>query len=211
MSYRDYKQFAPSEFFHVYNRGNNKMSIFCDDQDYRNFLKRLLLILKKDAPAVVSKMPFDTRIRLTPFTPDTFSIVCYCLMPNHFHFCILQRDETPIGLLMQRLCTSYAKYFNRKYAHVGHVFQDQFSAVHIKNDVQLAIVSAYIHQNPKVAGLVNDIKMWPHSSYQEYITGREVACDHDPVLRLFETRSDYEDFVEDRYDDILGRNVKDDL
>jgi putative transposase len=207
MSYRDYKQFAAGEVFHIYNRGNGKADIFRDDRDYQNFLKRLSIILRMEELTSVSKAAFDSRVRLTPFSPETFSLICYCLMPNHFHFCIMQHTEIPIGTLIHRLCTSYAKYFNRKYGHVGHIFQDRFKAVRVEADTQLLALSAYIHQNPKIAKLVIELKDWPYSSYQEYRTGQRRFCEHGWLFQFFEKTNDYETFVEDRYSEILKRKI----
>ena len=45
MKNRDYKNFAPDNILHIYNRGNNKEKIFFDNQDYKAFLFRLGLCL----------------------------------------------------------------------------------------------------------------------------------------------------------------------
>lgn len=97
-------------------------------------------------------------------------------------------------------------YFNRKYDHVGHVFQDRFKAVHIEDDTQLKHVSAYIHINPKTARLVREAHKWPHSSYAEYIgKGEGDFCDISPVFELFKNAREYQRFVEDAADEIQER------
>jgi len=60
-------------------------------------------------------------------------------------------------------------YFNKKYKHIGGVFQDQYKAVRIDNDSYLLWVSAYIHQNPLVGGLVSSLKDHNWSSYLDYL------------------------------------------
>lgn len=45
MGNRDYKEFAADEYYHIYNRGNDKMDIFRNTQDYLNFLERLCVLL----------------------------------------------------------------------------------------------------------------------------------------------------------------------
>ena len=93
-------------------------------------------------------------------------------------------------------------YFNSKYAHVGHVFQDRFKAVRIENDRYLRHLSAYIHLNPKVAGLVKATVDWGYSSYPEYIGTREDAvCEKDLILDQFSSSKDYQRFVENNFDD----------
>lgn len=199
MRRRDYKEFAPGVSYHIYNRGNGKMDIFRDEQDYLNFLKRLRLALGK-AKGVSS---LD---RFVPFQPGTFALIAYCLMPNHFHFQIEQCGDIPLGKLLHKVCTSYSIYFNKKYNHAGHVFQDQFKAIPIQSENQIAALSAYIHQNPKTAGLVDAPEMWVYSSYQDYIGLRKGdLVDFDSVLSQFSNKDEYRLFVEEQSEDILER------
>ena len=202
MGYRDYKEFAPGETYHIYNRGNGKMDIFKDDQDYRNFLARLSTFI--DPSTDLSKGTFGNlgpklRLRLTAFDKNDFSMLLYCAMPNHFHICLTQNATASISSLMLRLCTSYARYFNAKYEHVGHVFQDQFSAVRVETDRQLAALSAYVHLNPVHAGLVRDQSRWQYSSYATYLgSAGMIACNTELVMTGFRNAKDYERFVADR-------------
>ncbi len=218
---RDYKEFGEGEAYHIYNRGNDKMQLFRDEQDYSQFLKRLRLACTR-APLVRSVSSPDVpgrplyeqarvrwtpgSIRITGFDPGTFSLACYCLMPNHFHLLIRQETEIPISKLILKVLTSYSMYFNRKYDHVGHVFQDRFKAVHITDDTQLLHVSAYIHQNPKVGKLVHNLRNWKYSSYPEYLgrSGDEL-CDKNILLEQFRSAREYERFVEDSFEDIRAR------
>ncbi len=56
--------------YHIYNQGNNKQQIFFNDDNYYYFLRKM----KK---------------HLLPIA----DILCYCLMPNHFHWLIYTRPE----------------------------------------------------------------------------------------------------------------------
>lgn len=214
MGNRDYKQFAAGEYYHIFNRGNGKMDIFRDAQDYLNFLNRLCVLLEtsRGALGIGSELSATKlRLRLSSFEVGTFSLVCYCIMPNHFHLLIGQNGDIPIGKLLLRLATSYSMYFNAKYAHVGHVFQDRFKAAHIKSDRYLKHLSAYIHLNPKVAGLVKMASDWDYSSYPAYIGGREEAvCDKNLILDQFSSANAYRKFVEGSFNDIkLRKKIED--
>ncbi len=179
------------------------MEIFRDDQDYKNFLKRIALALGKE---VAKGASFRSSLHLKPFNAGTFSLISLCLMPNHFHLEIMQNTDIPIGKLLLKTCTSYSMYFNRKYDHVGHIFQDQFKAVPIENDRQLTTVSAYIHQNPKVAGLVDDSIDWPYSSYRSYLGSETINLyEKELILEQFKDVDEYKMFVEDRYEEIKER------
>jgi len=206
MNNRDYKQFAPGNYYHIYNRGNGRMDIYKDDQDYFNFLKRLKLSLgiedKATQRQTLQSLPLSG-IRIEPLPKDAFSIICYCLMPNHFHFLIKQNNKVSISKLINKVCSSYTKYFNKKYDLVGHLLQDRFKAVVVDNDEYLLWLSAYIHQNPKVAGLVRDLKDYKWSSYLYYLNSNnsnsQFFCDKDIVLEGFKNINEYKDFVEDSY------------
>ena len=215
MNNRDYKEFAAGEIYHVYNRGNGKMDIFRDHQDYVNFLQRLaaLLGLPRGALGIGNDLSrAKLRLRLNTFDEKTFALVCYCLMPNHLHLLIGQSSDTPISTLMLRLLTSYSMYFNAKYKHVGHVFQDRFRAVRVDNDRYLKHISAYIHLNPKTAGLVKNAEEWTYGSYPDYLGEREdTVCDTTKVLEQFRSVSAYRQYVEESADDIRLRKSLGDL
>jgi putative transposase len=147
---RDYKNFTEGEIYHVYNRGTGKMDIFLCDNDYRFFMARLNEYISLNSEKDLTHPNSYKRKR---FLPGTFNIICYCLMPNHFHILIRQNTEVPISKLIGRLATGYSIYFNKKYSRVGSLFQDQFKAVRIENDDQLRWVKHYILNNPIRAGI----------------------------------------------------------
>jgi len=187
MNNRDYKRSAPGEYYHIYNRGNGKENIFLDDQDFSFFLKRL----SQNLFPVEEK---GQRIALLPV--NSFSLISYCLMPNHFHFLLRQNLDIQPNRLLAKICTSYSKYFNKRYQHVGHVFQDKFKQVNVSDNAYLVWLSAYIHQNPKVAGLVDDLSYYPWSSYGEFkdptVHG---LCDKTIISNQYKDSSEYMKFV----------------
>lgn len=196
MNNRDYKQFGQGGYYHVYNRGNNRQDIFLDDEDRKFFLFRM-------REAVYPEFAGSRR---KPLPVGSFTILAYCLMPNHFHLLVRQNLNTPISELIKKVCTGYSKYFNKKYERVGHVFQDQYKAVVISNDGYLKWVSAYIHQNPKIGGLVEDLKDYPWSSYLDYMSLRKgKLCSKDLILGMFASTEKYKEFVEDAYEQIKKR------
>jgi len=205
MRNRDYKISAPGEYFHIYNRGNAKEKIFVEEQDFFFFLMRLKQNLFPDQED-------RGQSRLQSLPPDSFSVVCYCLMPNHFHFLMRQNTDLPISKLLLKLCTSYSMYFNKKYNRVGHIFQDQFKQVWIGDNEYLTWLSAYIHQNPKVAGLANNIKKYPWSSYLDFIGERnDSLCRKEIILSQFNSVRDYENFVSDSFDIIKNGKLAKEL
>ncbi len=191
MGIRDYKQFGMGEYFHIYNRGNGKNKVFLDEEDYQFFILRLNQNLFPDT--YKTKYSYST-----PLPKNSFSMICYCLMPNHFHFLIKQNREIPTSKLMLKVCTSYSKYFNKKYKSVGHIFQDQFKQIWVDDNSYLVWLSAYIHENPGVAGLVSNSSRYNWSSYSDFVGLKRgsIKCDREIILEQFIGPKNYCDFVD---------------
>jgi len=212
MNNRDYRKFGSNSFHHIYNRGNNKMNLFLDESDYYSFLGLLEenILGKKeyfcskvfDPPPKSSHFAGKKYIRkLLPI--GSFEIICFCLMPNHFHLLVKQKGELKVSKLLSKICTSYSKRFNKKYSHIGHVFQDQFKSVLVEDNNQLLHLSAYIHSNPKVGGLVKNIENWKFSSYSNFLNiNKYRLCNKSIIVDQFRNIRSYKNFVEESVDKI---------
>lgn len=196
MKYRDYKKFGPGEYYHIYNRGNGKADVFLDEQDFTFFILRLRQNLFPDE---------KTLNRLRPLPPNSFSLISYCLMPNHFHLLLRQNSDIPTTKLLTKVCTSYSMYFNKKYNHTGHVFQDQYKQINIDDDSYLVWLSFYIHQNPKVAGFIDNPADYKWSSCG-YFIGVESSslCDKEIIASSYSNR-EYSDLLESSYEIIKNK------
>lgn len=167
------KTYLPNSYYHCYNRGVEKRTIFMDDQDYRVFLSFLKSLL---SPIPSTSHPTTEVTGLHPVRPrplisisEKVQLVCYCLMPNHFHLLIWQPEPSGMKTLMQKLCTGYAMYFNKKYQRVGALFQGTYKATNIFEDNYLLHLSRYIHLNP--SGINQDPTLYPYSSLKYYLSG----------------------------------------
>lgn len=152
-----YKQFAPDTYYHIYNRGNQKNLIFREEDDYFFYLRRLVQSIKK----------------------FNFSLISYCLMPNHIHLIVKQNGNFPPAKLISSLHTSYAMVYNKKYTTVGHLFQDRFKQRIISDDDYMKCLICYIHLNPVKDKICHTSEMYQWSSYKEYagLTNYH-RCDH---------------------------------
>ncbi|MEK7517025.1 MAG: transposase [Patescibacteria group bacterium] len=198
--------FANNEFYHVYNRGVEKRITFTNKRDYNRFIETIDYYRMKDPPV---RFSFKNRPILVPKTPTSSplaEIICFCLMPNHFHILLKQIDDNGISIFMSKLSNSYTKYFNTKYKRVGPLFQGSFRAVRIEDDEQLLHVSRYIHLNPLIDYLTRDLRTYAYSSYPEFLGLREGFCRKEVILDNFNSFSDYEQFVLDQED--YGRTIK---
>lgn len=191
------------EYYHIFNRGNEKRNIFTQPRDCKRFLQTFYYYQFTGPKPSFSKY---AKSDLNSFKPDLekklVKVLCYCLMPNHFHFLIKQLKSNGISNFLSQISNSYTKYFNTKYTRIGALLQGVFKNVRIETDEQLIHVSRYIHLNPVVSGLVKKPEEYKWSSYLEYITQNPSVCSIsiDEVLGLFSSPRKYQEFVEAQID-----------
>ena len=183
--------FSEGNFYHVYNRGTNKTTIFEYDADYWWFMH---LLYHCNQPDPFNSELIDLRDDLNLVRRDTLvDIGTYCLMPNHFHLLLHEKTDGNISQFMHKLGTAYSMYFNLKNNRVGHLFEGPFKARHIDTDEYLQHVFAYISLNPaKLYGpewaknrnqnsnTLNQTMDYPFSSTKELIGTRKKYA---PILQ----------------------------
>jgi len=141
--------FAPGEWYHCYTRSIDGNETFTAQRDYERFTEALYLSNNADTiPRGNFQHLNHEEILTLPRSQPIVSIGAYCLMPNHFHILMREEIEGGISRFMQRLGTSYAKYFNLKHDRIGNVFVKPFRSKHIEDDRYLKRVTEYIHLNP---------------------------------------------------------------
>ena len=171
---------VPNRVYHIYNRGNNRQKIFFEPENYYYFLKKVKAYLAPNC-----------------------DIINYCLMPNHFHFLIKankrsvlphkfskepsarRKDRHPKRLTqfswgLKQLLSSYTKGINKRYGRTGSVFQQNTRCKQTSSDFLMDDYSLwcfiYIHNNPKMAGLVNSPEEYEFSSFKDYLGLRNDSC-----------------------------------
>ena len=192
--------FVNDHFYHIYNRGVEKRTIFENRRDYSRFLKTLRYYQFAGPKPRFSKF-LNNQSSKTKLDKKVVEIASYCLMPNHFHLLIKQLQDGGITEFLSKLSNSYTKYYNTKHTRVGPLLQGEFKAVLIESEEQLMHISRYIHLNPFVSFLVRDLNFYEWSSYSDYI-GKisDGICSKEAVLDLFKSSQDYEKFVLDQAD-----------
>lgn len=141
-------QIAPGEFYHIYNRGTEKRTLFLDTQDHERFVILLYVCNSKDSLNVRIQSKNLDAILHRDRTDTLVHISAYCLMPNHFHVLIKEKESGNASKFMQKLSTGYSMYFNKRYERTGSLFQGTFKAEHVDNDRYLKYIISYIHLNP---------------------------------------------------------------
>ena len=144
---RKHRVWIPNAYHHIYTRGNNRQNIFRDEIDMIEVF-RLLAMIHSDYP---------------------ISICAFCIMTNHYHF-LLKSETISISKIMSLFNKRYTDYYNRKYNHVGHVFQQRFNSSPLLFPQDLLQVSKYIHRNPinTKEKMVAKMEDYSYSSYQYY-------------------------------------------
>ena len=191
------------EIYHIFNRGVEKRSVFLDEIDYRRFYKTLVYYRRANVP---TRFSFRSRKLLNVESKDDkqlIELLCFTLMPSHFHLLLRQLSDGGIANYVGRLTNSYTRYFNTKHKRVGHLFQGPYKAVIVETDEQLLHLSRYIHLNPLVGGVVSSLKSYRRSSYPEYLgCSKENVCRREEILNMFSEPREkkYEKFVLDQVD-----------
>lgn len=206
------KEYRANSYYHIYNRGVEKRTIFMDNQDYAVFLsyiKNYLLpkdeeflqdILANSMSTPKQKADSLKLLKLNNFYGN-ITLLAYCLMSNHFHFLIKQTEPDGIDKFMNSLMSRYSIYFNRRHKRVGPLFQGNYKAVLVSTEDQLLHLSRYIHLNPNSKGVA--FQSYPHSSYLQYISDKHVDwINPDEILLTYFSKhgnNSYEEFVGKKY------------
>jgi putative transposase len=165
--------------YYITARGNRQDPIFYNDEDRNIFLDKINETFLK------------------------YSFVCfaYCLMDNHYHL-FLRTLHPNISEGMHYLNTSYANWFKARHKIVGVLFQGRYKSLVVDENSYGVHLSAYIHLNPYRAGIVEDLREYPWSSYLDYVDGEKssVRLDTSFILKQFDNdiemaRRKYEAYV----------------
>jgi REP element-mobilizing transposase RayT len=180
-------EFIPGGFYHIYNRGAHRDSIFYEEDNY-------LFVLRK-----IKR--YSKQLNL--------AVIAYCLMPNHYHLLVRQNSEQAAGFLPQRVFNSYSKAYNKRYGHSGTLFEGPYKVRRAESDGHLLHLCRYVHSNPVKHGLVSRPEEWPYSNFPEWMGLRSgELVDHAFVAAHFSSPADYQAFV---HDYLMEQDLPEDL
>lgn len=203
---------SEGEYYHLYNRGVEKRNIFLTQGD-RNRFERLLY-LANGTERFVYRDVENKELKDIDRGEPLVAIAAWVLIPNHFHILVKEITEGGTSAFMEKLCTGYSSYFNKRHDRVGPLFQGRYKSQHVESDTHLKYLFAYIHLNPlklvdsawKGKKSINAIKAkkfiseYKHSSYLSYIdTNREenILLTKSEFPEYFSEKKDFEDFHTD--------------
>ena len=176
---------VPDSYYHLYARGRGRQKVYRDHEDYVAFLSLFHRYLSISAVT-------DSTGRAYAHMRTQIELLTYCLMPNHFHILVYQRDSGAMTRLMRSVMSSYTRYYNLKYESSGPIFESTYKASRVSDDNYLLHISRYIHLNPA------DWDMYDYSSYQYYRDDNHPEwLQPERILELFKSRDTYMKFVKD--------------
>ncbi len=198
--------FETGSYYHIFNRGVDRFSIFRTAIEYRHFLSALEFYRYIKTPVKFSQYwsgPKDAMELIRQkqeLEGSLVSVFAYALMPNHFHILLRQEVDNGIHTYLFKALNSHAKYFNTKRKRVGPIFQGNFKAVQIDTDEQFLHVSRYIHLNPVTAGMISmqTLRVYPWTSFPLYAQSQQSWVDTSDVLSLIGPKDRYVEFVSDQ-------------
>lgn len=167
-------QFCAGVYYHFYNRGAHKASLFLDDGDFL----RLVRLLKE----------YSQLLKM--------SVIAYCLMPNHYHWLVRQDSDIEARLLPQRVFNAYSHAFNERREHSGTLLEGPFKVIRVDSDEYLHQLCRYIHANPVRHGFAAEPGLWTYSNYLEWVGERNgTLVDKDFVHQHFGSADAYRAYV----------------
>ena len=205
------RRFIPlvtNSIYHVYNRAIDGRVIFKNRLEYEHAIMCFSYYLNASATPKLStflKFSANTQLNiLDRFKKENKKLVmpiAFCLMPDHFHFLLMQNMDSGISKFAANFQNSYTKYFNTKYERLGPILLPRFKAVKIESENQLLHVSRYIHLNPyssKLVKTLDELIQYPWSSLAEYLSPDKASnpiCDKRVILQHFKKIKRYKDFI----------------
>ncbi len=138
------RNYSPTGWYHVFNRGARRSDIFLDRHDRSMFLELLESTTQQGAAECHA----------------------YALMGNHYHL-LLRAEGLDISSAMNWLAGQYVQKFNKRHGIDGPMFRSRFGSTAIFDTEQLLHTVRYIHRNP--LDLWQDIEKYEWSSHGAYL------------------------------------------
>lgn len=221
-------KFISGEVYHIYNRGVEKRVIFSEDKDRFRFVHDIFEF-NDLAPAINLNFHLQSSptvlCAIRKLREILVEILCFCLMPNHYHLLVRQKVDGGITEFMRKLGTGYTNYFNKKYQRVGPLFQGKFKAIHVEKEAHLRYLPHYIHLNPldltmpewreqrltNTKKAVQFLSSYRWSSYLDYINKKNFpsVTHRSPLLKLYGGPTSYEKEMKEWLAELNLEQIKD--
>ena len=126
--------------YHVLNRSNGNAKLFKSEEDFLAFEKVLLAAWKRVA----------------------VRILCWCVMPDHWHLVIWPKRDGELTTFMRWLTLTHTQRWKQAHRAVGkgHLYQGRFKSFPIEEGEHLQTVVRFVESNPLRSKLVRKVEHW---------------------------------------------------
>ena len=201
--------FNEGNYYHLYNRGSNVLTIFRSDDDKWRFIF-LILFLQADLSFPHVSRAIDKFRESGQFGIDEFSkkeigrsrfveVIAFSVMPDHFHLIVRKTSRGRMGEYMKRVQNAYAKYFNAKYKKAGHVFNGPYKGLLLNNKEEMLLLSSFIHLEPCSQKIWrNKEASYPWSSLQDCLKSNRFTSllANEEILDQFSNEQEFKKFLD---------------
>lgn len=151
------KAYSQGSVVHVIKRGARGMPIVQDNADRYRFLKSLYFLndtnhptpWERDVDAISPELHFNRPQGWSGDREPYVDILSYCLLDNHFHLILREREVDGVSLFLKSLCSSMTLHFNERYDGRGSIFQGRPNIRVVNTDRYLKLLFIYVNiKNP---------------------------------------------------------------
>ncbi|PKO98049.1 MAG: hypothetical protein CVU13_12200 [Bacteroidetes bacterium HGW-Bacteroidetes-8] len=166
------KKRIQSGCFHVYLRGNGKKTVFYDEAERAEFLKR----------CYSTSLKYGSRI------------LAFVIMDNHVHLLLITEHLTKF---MNSLLVGFVHWYNKKNGISDKLFKTPFGSANKYSDKDIAESIMYILSNPIRANICKDPREYKWSSFHSYFNKsnalqKNIEIDTAFIESIFESKEDFE-------------------
>lgn len=132
---------------HVLHRGNNRQSIFLDDEDRVCFVDLLKACAQQ----------------------SQVEVHAFVLMPSDFQLLLTPGHASGLSLFMQSLGRGYVRYFNQRHQRSGTLWEGRYRSTVVQAEVHLLPCMVYLDTLPVRSGMVQGPSSYDWSSCRHYL------------------------------------------
>lgn len=195
------------EIYHIFNKSIAGYQIFNFHENARRFL---LILDYYNTIQTLHKLSYTLQYSndlleeeeinlLLPKQDALIKVICYCIMPTHYHLVVKVINEEQIYRFLNIVGIAYTRYFNTRHKRKGPLWQSSYQAVRVRSNEQLLHLTRYVHINPTTSKLVERPEDWELSSYRDYINDPKLLRDTMTEISI-RTPEEYKKFCESRID-----------
>jgi REP element-mobilizing transposase RayT len=202
--------FFENEYYHIYNRSNNKELLFLDDEDRNYFLSQFNYYCTSFVEMITWNL-LDNHFHFYIQVKDVNTIITYLKSKPIKDLCATElkfldqkiSEHKLIDNAFKRLFISYSSYFNKTHHRKGNLFHRPFKHVKTENEMQYINTILYINLNAIRHKIVSKIEDHKWSSYHGIILENQANPQYIALLKKFGGKSNFIQMIHEQIDSYL--------